>query len=52
MFHIHQVDNGYIVESQGTKRQGKRVFKNNEELELLEFLGEQMLEKKVEVKEK
>ena len=43
--------NGYIVMVEGTiKHNGEFVFKNTEELQMLEFIGEVMLDRKMSVK--
>jgi hypothetical protein len=39
---IEQVNNGYIVDTKGTKNNGFVVFKNTEELIMLEYIGRQL----------
>jgi hypothetical protein len=39
---IEQVNNGYIVDSEGTKNNGFVVFKSTEELIMLEYVGRQL----------
>lgn len=45
--------NGYVVSFQGfLKDNGEKVYKNTEELSLVEDIGKALLGKKIEAKEK
>jgi hypothetical protein len=52
-FKVKTINNGFIVEVQdAVKHGGIYVFKTTEELKLLEFLGQLLLEKRIAVTEK
>ena len=49
---VTDVQNGYVIYvKDGIKRNGTYVFRNVDVLKMLEFIGEVVLDRKVEVKE-
>lgn len=51
-FKIQEVNNGYVLEMEDNAKIVKRVFKYLDEGSLLEYIGEELIGKKIVVKEK
>lgn len=50
---ITEVENGFVIETVDTlKHNGVYIFKNTDELKMLEFVGEVILDRKLVVTEK